>query len=169
MELMVLQANSTGSGAVKMPYNQESFGSGSYELEVEVLCWGVWQRGRFGHSEKITNRSVQFQAQKQCNQKLWAENTFVFVFCSLSKWETGSRWTDTLRTKDYIYWASRLVLPYRQSWEQFDLNIYLNIHLLISHVQFVSNLSDCCSVKHSDKSVNNTKFWFFSTLKYNKG
>lgn len=23
-----------------MPYSQESFGSGSYELEVEVLCWG---------------------------------------------------------------------------------------------------------------------------------
>lgn len=42
MELMVFKANSTGSGAVKMPYNQESFGSGSYELEVEVLCWGVW-------------------------------------------------------------------------------------------------------------------------------
>ena len=39
MELMVLWANSTGSGAAKMPYSQESFGSGSFELEVEVLCW----------------------------------------------------------------------------------------------------------------------------------
>lgn len=24
---------------MKMPYSQESFGSGSFELEVEVLCW----------------------------------------------------------------------------------------------------------------------------------
>lgn len=56
---------------------------------------------------------MELQAQKQCNQQFWAENTFIFVFFCLSKWEIRSRWTGVLRTKGDTYWASKLALPYR--------------------------------------------------------